>query len=906
MTLRFRNARFVAATGAALIGVAAAAISLPSSAASHGVEGRANWLPLHEPTVVSVQAIAALGPTIVRANNRIVREVERESKTRVPHVPLADLGGAKAPASAVASSGSAANGFPGVDLVTQESSGTGSYSGTGGGLEPPDQALCVGNGFVMEGVNQAFRVYNTRAVPLTPPILLAQFFNELPGAIAGATSFLSDPKCLYDPATKRFFATSLEVDEANTGVFTRAHNLVAVSKTSDPTQEWYVYRFDITDDGQNGTPLHVTCPCLGDQPLIGLDANGFYITTNEFSDAEVVPIPPPPATQGPLTTVTSLPDFRNGQAQVYAISKKTLIHGNPGSVWQHDTAQDALEQQDAGTLGALWYSLQPSFSPPGDKTSVAAVGVEYFMSSLDFAKTGDNRVAVWALTNSASLDAATPDLHLQHTIITTRDPKDTYTYPKSASQKDGPRPIGDLCEPSPCSIETLNANDDRMNQVMLTNGHLWSGVNTLLPPINENGTGQETDPRTGIKYFDVVPQVRNGKLTATMAHDGYVNVPRESVLFPSIAASPKGPVVVGFTLSGVDYYPSTAWARLDGLRPTQAPVVHISGPGQGPEDGFSGYCLASFGLPLTNLGDQCTDGKARWGDYSASVVDESGCIWSAAEFISGIRRDSVAGDWSTFVTRVAPAGCSAPKLTPKEVIGGLNIAPCLPLFTGDAGTDDLQGLGVNRGQNPQMDVIKGDISLSKDHKFLVTTLTLRDLNKTMMTPAGLGNDYFMYWLFGEKQYFSEVFVDPTGTVTYSDGEFTTSGRSTRASDDTGSFNEGPNGTVVVNVPVDGVGGPKVKDILAQPYGETRVFYGDALVGGLTPAVDKAGPEYDYQLGQVCTASKPITKHPLPVPKTKVLGKHLSATGVPDKAALQLGAVLLALAAAVALRLRRSR
>ena len=28
-------------------------------------------------------------------------------------------------------------------------------------LEPPDQGLCVGNGFVMESINDALRVYDT-------------------------------------------------------------------------------------------------------------------------------------------------------------------------------------------------------------------------------------------------------------------------------------------------------------------------------------------------------------------------------------------------------------------------------------------------------------------------------------------------------------------------------------------------------------------------------------------------------------------------------------------------------------------------------------------------------------------------------------------------------------------------
>ncbi|MFM6849523.1 MAG: hypothetical protein ACKOVB_10510, partial [Terrabacter sp.] len=34
-------------------------------------------------------------------------------------------------------------------------------------LEPPDQALCVGNGFTLESVNSVLRVYNANAVPVT-------------------------------------------------------------------------------------------------------------------------------------------------------------------------------------------------------------------------------------------------------------------------------------------------------------------------------------------------------------------------------------------------------------------------------------------------------------------------------------------------------------------------------------------------------------------------------------------------------------------------------------------------------------------------------------------------------------------------------------------------------------------
>lgn len=582
---------------------------------------------------------------------------------RGPQAPPAPLGGAAFPPSPVINGGGNAQGFNGLDLVTMEKAGTGQYAGTNNlGLEPPDQALCVGNGFVLEGVNLAFQIFNARGVAVIPPVPMSQFFQTPPPGLVGPTSFLSDPRCIYDAATRRFFVSSLEVDQPVMGVFGRSHNYFAVSKTSDPTKDWYLYSFDVTDDGLAGTPGHPTCPCLGDQPLIGTDANGFYISDNEFSDSEIVPIQPPPAVNNVLNKdVFTLPDFRNGQAQVYALSKRELISGQIGPVVQFDTATVPLPP--ASGTGAVWSSLQPAHSPPADNSAAPAGGAEYFLSQLDFQMTGDHRIAVWALTNTTSLNSSGPSLALRHVVITNLHSLE-YTAPVSADQKAGPMPMGATCLPVACAEEKLNANDDRMNEVMLTNGALWSGVNTKLAPINAAGTPQQRDTRTGILYFEVVPSLQGGQLGATMVRDGYVKVPLENVLFPSIAATPAGHVVMGFTLSGVDYYPSAAWAELDGIGPGQAPAVHVSGPGVAPEDGFTGYCGGGLTpVPLDNVGDQCSAGVSRWGDYTFSVVDEQGCIWSGAEYISGRHRDPVAGDWATFITRVAPPGCHEPNLT---------------------------------------------------------------------------------------------------------------------------------------------------------------------------------------------------------------------------------------------------
>ncbi|TMF31885.1 MAG: hypothetical protein E6I30_11415, partial [Chloroflexi bacterium] len=61
------------------------------------------------------------------------------------------------------------SGFAGLTHKDQRNAGTGSYANTQFTLEPPDQGLCVGNGQVLEGVNNAFQVFNTSGTPLTAP-----------------------------------------------------------------------------------------------------------------------------------------------------------------------------------------------------------------------------------------------------------------------------------------------------------------------------------------------------------------------------------------------------------------------------------------------------------------------------------------------------------------------------------------------------------------------------------------------------------------------------------------------------------------------------------------------------------------------------------------------------------------
>src|SRR5205814_1244087 len=84
-------------------------------------------------------------------------------------------------------------------------------------------------------------------------------------------------------------------------------------------------RIPVQDDGTQGTPVHPNCPCLGDYPHIGADANGVYLTTNEFP-------------------------FSGGfnSAQIYAVSKRDLVAGAVRlTLVQIDTADHLVDSNDS-------------------------------------------------------------------------------------------------------------------------------------------------------------------------------------------------------------------------------------------------------------------------------------------------------------------------------------------------------------------------------------------------------------------------------------------------------------------------------------------------------------------------------------------------------------------------------
>ncbi len=514
-------------------------------------------------------------------------------------------------------------------------------------VEPPDQGLCVGNGFVVEAVNDVLNVFNTSGQSVLPDntstnmvagfprnvnhaVDLNSFYGYAP-AINRSTGvraqFVTDPSCIYDAQTQRFFVVVLTLETHPNGSFTHVNHLdIAVSQTSDPTGLWNIYRTDVTNDGTNTGGAN-PCPCLGDYPHIGADANGFYITTNSY----------PWATNG----------FDG--AQIYAYSKAQLAAGAASVTMVHiDTSGMVNAPSDAGSTQP-GFTVWPAQSPGASQFNLNNGGTEYFLSSNAASEAThpvsgaagsytSKQLVVWTLSNTGSLNTGSPAVTLSNNIVAVEQ----YALPPKAAQP-GSGSAPDTTVPQgyclndettatiagtgcynllvssavhnatkPEVVYRLDSNDTRMQEVTYANGKLWGALDTALNP---DGGAQ----RAGIAWFILNPSA------AKVILQGYFGATGYDLTYPAIGVTASGRGVMAFTATGDSTDPSAAMAPIDAMVGVGAWSIVPGGQGAAAADGFSGYKAQNYPNPI----------RPRWGDYGAAAVDGNS-IWIASEYIAGV------------------------------------------------------------------------------------------------------------------------------------------------------------------------------------------------------------------------------------------------------------------------------
>jgi hypothetical protein len=511
-------------------------------------------------------------------------------------------------------------------------------------VEPPDQGLCVGNGYVLEALNQVLNVFNASGQSVLPDntstnivsgfprnvnhaVDLNSFYGYAP-AINRTTGvrgpFITDPTCIYDAPTQRFFLVVLTLETTPGGAFTTVNHLdLAVSQTANPTGGWNIYRIDVTADGSPGN-TGGPCPCLGDYPHIGADANGIYLTTNAY-----------PWGPGAFDA-----------AQVYAFSKAQLAAGAANVTMVHIDTTGMVNATSPVSQTEPGFTVWPAQSPGTNSFDLHAGGTEYFLSSnagdeaAGGAFTGSStNLVVWALTNTSSLNTASPSLNLTNKVLTVGQygipPKQQQPGSGTPATTDTPQGycINDtttatiagvgcwrlLFGAEPAHNEVISrpdSNDTRMQQVMFANGKVWGALDTAVSFDNNPAHN-----RAGIEWFIVKPDVSTGSLTAKIAKQGYLAATGHDFTYPAIGVTPSGRGVMAFTDTGDTTNPSAAYAPIDAIAGVGAWNDVPGGTGAAQDDGFTSY-KSQVGNPP----------RTRWGDYGAASVDGSS-VWIASEYI---------------------------------------------------------------------------------------------------------------------------------------------------------------------------------------------------------------------------------------------------------------------------------
>jgi hypothetical protein len=530
-------------------------------------------------------------------------------------------------------------------------------------IEPPDQGLCAGNGYVVEANNgNTILVFNTSLQRQTAAIP----FDMIMGLTAKGWSSGGDISCAYDHDNGGhwFFTEFVSAStEASGGPFSGCFNGVAntcyegiaVTEGSDPLGPYNVYYLNADyNPAEPGYPY-----LLNDFAKIAVTRDAFLLFYDEF----------------PLVNPGIGGGFFNG-AQEFAFNKKALERGEPtmrfGGI-PNPFFTVAIENMgllptpDGTCLSdntfhmpgfTCWYSVIPVMPPDPSQYDNSHGGSGFMLETLDFYGSGDTRYAVFDWTGLENLNSpfcfSCGGIHFGGQLFSDVD----YYYDPAyvAAQKSGRIPLGDQCgaaglsvppdtstpPPATCPEGGIATNGDNITQASQAQGQLWGAASTLITQTfkDKDGDATNSEVHAGAAYWVVGIDSFDKTGIFTLTSQGYVSPVHEDLEFPTMAAEGfswqdggNGGAIMAFTLSGNGgpsgahhggYYPSTAYGRLTSTSgDLLGSVVNIADLGEAPQDGFTEY----QGYPGA-IGP-------RWGDYSSAIFlpGSGGKIFFATEYI---------------------------------------------------------------------------------------------------------------------------------------------------------------------------------------------------------------------------------------------------------------------------------
>ncbi len=593
---------------------------------------------------------------------------------------------------------------PGCDFISSTSGGATGVKGLnafdsaaqstnvlGFDVEPPDQGLCAGNGYVVETNNIGeILVFDTalqRASAVIP-------MDILMGLTGRGWSSGGDPSCVYDANNGgHFFFTEIVSASPETangafgGCFAALANScyegIAVTEGSSPYGPYAVYFLNA-----NYNPAEPGYPYLfNDFAKIATTRDAFLVFYDEFP--------------------TRIPGLGGGGfngAQEFAFSKNALEQGlpvtddfgTPNPAFNVAIENMGLLPTPNGTCFSddefhlpgftCWFAVIPAHPPDPSQFDNSHGGSGFMLESLDFYGKGDDRIAVFDWTGLGNLNSSNCSKCAGIQFGGQLFSGVLFYFGEGflGEQKNGAIPLGDECgaaglsvgtpPPASCPENGIATNGDDFTQVSQAQNQIWGAISTAIDQTYSSEASPEA--HLGAAYWVIGTDTFDKFGFFSLTSQGYVSPKHEDLEFAGMAAEGNssqdggnGGAIMTFTLSGNGgptsfhnggFFPSTAFGRLtstsNGL---VGSAINVVDTGASPQDGFTEY----DGFPGPE--------RPRWGDYSNAIFLpwSGGKIFFATEYIQypnclgsaftltlgtcGGTRDGFA-NWGTSVNYVVP------------------------------------------------------------------------------------------------------------------------------------------------------------------------------------------------------------------------------------------------------------
>lgn len=289
---------------------------------------------------------------------------------------------------------------------------------------------------------------------------------------------------------------------------------------------------------------------------------------------------------------------------------------------------------DASTR--LGFTLQPATAQAGTPYEARRGGVQYVIASSYFFRTNVSSVVAWAVTNTSLIadgfpGGATPSLSRAVVLPTAPLRKPAKLFRGGLPQA-GAHGATD---------QTLDEKDERLQQVILAGGSLWTNMQT---GVNVKGSGKDGEGGgvvSGIAYFRIEPGWEPGTTGAdgwapVLRQNGYIAAAGHHCLNGAIASVGGDTAAMALSVMG----PSLNYsAAVVGIGPGGPGPILVPRPAPQPLFGFSS--------PMRN------------GDYTGATASGDGkTVWLGAQCASGYVHVTASGsktNWATQLYKVDPA-----------------------------------------------------------------------------------------------------------------------------------------------------------------------------------------------------------------------------------------------------------